>query len=91
MVKKTKTIVYEKCDYFKPLEECSKEEVNGEASEYDTMIGISRMPAIFTEEELQQEMKKVLFNKTMGSLVEKGLVHAVWDPEVEDFRYYPAT
>lgn len=73
---------FHKSDYFKPLEDCSKEENEDGVSEYDTMIAISRMKnEVFTEAELQKEIAQVVVNKVLNSLVDKGLVTASWDPE----------
>lgn len=68
-------------DYFKPLEECSKEHTEDEPSEYETMLAISRMPDEFTYEELCKEVNNVLLNRALSDLIDMGFVKAVWDEE----------
>lgn len=80
-----------KSDYFKPLEECSREEDEDGVSEYVTMLAITRMKSEeFTEEELQKEVAQVIVNGLLSSLVDKGLVKAVWDEQKNDIVFYPA-
>lgn len=82
---------FRKSDYFKPIEDCCREQDENGVSEYLTMIAISRMKTeVFTEKELQEEMHKVIVNDALGSLVDKGLVKAVWDEENNDMAFYPA-
>lgn len=81
---------YRKSDYFKPIEECSREEDEDGVSEYNTMIAISRMNDEFTEDELKKELVQVIVNQTISGLVDKGLFRAVWDPTCNDFRFYAA-
>lgn len=80
---------YKKIDYFKPLEQCSKEENDDGVSEYDTMIAISRLPDEFTHKQLQEEVQQVLCNRVLGDLVDKGLIDAVWDPTLQDVVFFP--
>lgn len=80
---------YKKADYGKPLEECSKRAKPDEASEYDTMLAISHMPAEFTDAQLRKELHLILVNKGLSSLVDKGLIEAAWDPKTESISYYP--
>jgi hypothetical protein len=82
---------FRKSDFFKPLEECCREEDEDGVSEYVTMLAISRMKnEVFTEEELQKEVALVICNQVLSSLVDKGLVKAVWDEEKNDIVFYPA-
>lgn len=79
-----------KCDFeMKPLDQCSREENADGESEYDAMITLSRMPDEFTHKEFKAELAQVLTNRTLSSLIDKGAIEAVWDPEQEDFVFFP--
>ena len=73
-----------------PIEECSREEDAEGISEVDVQIALSRLPDEFSDEELEIELKQVVTNRVLGSLVEKGLVKAVWDEKQNDFVFFPA-
>lgn len=79
---------YRKSDYFKPLEECSKEEDAEGVSEYDVAIAITRMKnEEFTDLELKQEIALVVTYRLMSSLVDKGVASVSWDPKTNDFAF----
>jgi len=82
-------MIHHKKDYFKPLEECSKEIIgDDDASEYDTMLAISRMPDEFTDAELDKEIHSILLNRAMSKLIDEGLVEVIWNKEINDFQFY---
>lgn len=81
---------FRKSDYFKLLEECSREEDEDGVSEYATMLAISRMQNdVFTEEELQKELALVICNQILSGLVDKGLVKAAWDSDKNEVVFFP--
>lgn len=83
------TKIFNKQEFLRPLDQCSKLEDESGISEYDTMIAIVRMNDIFSEDELRTELKQVIVNKTLSNLIDKGLVKAVWDDKQEEFVFYP--
>jgi len=81
-------IMHNKSDYFKPLEECSRVSVDGEYSEYITILAISRMPDYFTDDQLLTEINTLAISEDLMHLVELGLVNMSWDEKQEDLVFY---
>lgn len=79
--------IFRKEDYYKPLEKCSRKQDKHGVSEYLTMLAISRMPAEFSETQLKEEMREVITNDTLGKLVDKGLMQAIWDDKQQAIVY----
>jgi len=79
--------MHRKADYFKPLDECSREEDEDGVSEYDIMIAVSRMPSHFTGKQLLDELGEVVANRTLSTLVDKGIAETYWCPVKQEFAF----
>lgn len=83
---------YRKSDFAMiPVEDCSREPDEYGVSEYFVRLALSRIDKEeFTHEELKNEVAQVMLNDTMSTLVDKGLIKAIWDEKQQAIVYEAA-